>query len=291
MEMQGRMAGAFKCGAINNDIINIHLGGTPTADPAMFGFNPMGPSGENPSSFVKKIEAGIRFFSDTAKVVYPKYCQQQDWKDRFTKTILTWSAYSGEIEFFKNMRPEYVSLGHNNLNIDNAYFWKDPQNKLDCGVIDFGGFGVSNLGHKLYWILNCSEFENIRDNLDDYIAMFVTTYQRFGGPQLDPNRVRLHVFQTMVANCNQMMQAIPNCMKMCPAKEWDTIKDRHDPRIAGNIDGKSTLRSTLRQTDNGIRMIEECGGDKVLQDWIETYFVGGFECQAKSESMIWGKPM
>jgi len=137
---------------------------------------------------------------------------------------------------------------------------------LDCGVIDFGGFGVLNLGHKLYWILNCSEFENIRDNLDDYVALFVSVYHEWGGPQLDPNIVRQHIFLTALANTNQMSQAIPNCFKMCPPKEWETIKDRHDPRVAGNIDGKSTLRSTLRQTDNGVRLITEMKADEVLRD-------------------------
>ena len=38
--------------------------------------------------------------------------------------------------------------------------------KLLCGVLDWGGFGASCLGHKLWWYFNCSEFEMLKERTD-----------------------------------------------------------------------------------------------------------------------------
>lgn len=40
-------------------------------------------------------------------------------------TMMTWSAYSNEIQYWLHSDLSYVSLGHNNLNSDNAYFWRN----------------------------------------------------------------------------------------------------------------------------------------------------------------------
>ena len=113
--------------------------------------------------------------------------------------------------------PDYVALSHANLNVDNAYYWRDeastfpetlvmlghicilclwrtnknprwqevelgiqpfgsvlsPQaGKLTCGVLDWGGFGASCLGHKLWWYFNCSEFEMLKERNDSQILGF-----------------------------------------------------------------------------------------------------------------------
>lgn len=292
MVMLGRIAGYHKAGKMGEEsFVRANLGKTPgdRDSPMMFGMNPFGCSGENPASYTKKLETAIKFFAETAKVVFPAFAATGPFRQKYTDIMLQWNAYANEIEYFKCCDPDHIALGHNNLNIDNAYFWRDDGGTLDCGLIDWGGFGASNLGHKIYWILNCSDFENIEANLSDYIDAFVTSYKESGGPQLDPGLVRTHLSLTAVANLSQMCGAIPNCFKMCPQKEWDTIKNRHDPRIADNIDGKSTLRSTLTQINNGLNMIQVMGADKELDRFVRDIWVGQFNQPAKSEEMIHGK--
>mmetsp|Transcript_12955 Transcript_12955/g.40419 ORF Transcript_12955/g.40419 Transcript_12955/m.40419 type:complete len:662 (+) Transcript_12955:133-2118(+) len=291
MRMMGRIAGAHKSGRFaSEEVIAANLTRPPAGpeNPMAYGFNPTGASGEPPESYRRKLDTAVKFFGETARVVFPSYAREKWFHDKFAATMLTWSAYQGEIEYFKIVSPDYVALGHNNLNVDNAYFWRDEQGVLDCGVIDWGGFGVSNLGHKIYWILNCSDFEHIEANLTAYIEVFIAAYHEHGGPLLDAELVRMHIFLTAIANLSQMMQAIPNCFSMCAAKEWETIKDRHDPRISENINGKSTLRSTLRQVDNGLRFLEELQADRVLERWIQEVWVGQFKQERKPDSCITG---
>eukprot|EP00971_Amphidinium_carterae_P091936 1820131-Amphidinium_carterae.1 len=56
-----------------------------------------------------------------------------------------------------------------------------------------------------------------------------------------------------------LLGAVPQIYRMCPKKEWPTIKDRKDPRISKNIDGKNTLRIYVaRDTPGSQRATESC---------------------------------
>jgi len=291
MVQSGRIAGYHKAGKMGSeDFVSANLSKPPGSpdNPMAFGMNAFGCSGEAPKSYVKKLDTAVKFFGATAKVVFPEYAPTEAFQKKYRDTMLLWNVYAMELEYYKCSNLDYVALGHVNLNIDNAYFWRDDAGTLDCGVIDWGGFGVSSVGRKVYWILNCSDFENIRDNLDDYMDAFITSYRESGGPQLDPDVFRADVYLTALANLSQMCAAIPNSIKMCKESEWETIKDRYDPRIAGNIDGKSTLRSTLIQVNNGLRMIEEMKADKALDTFIQDEWVRKWNQQAKTEAMIYG---
>jgi hypothetical protein len=251
-----------------------------------FGMNDSGPTGGYPLEVRRQLMQGIKFFSETAKVIYPEYVVTEAFQEKFLKTMMKLQAYNVEIDVWKNADDTYVALGHQNLNLDNAYFWRDSEGKLDCGLFDWGGFGELSVMHKLWWCINCSDFDEVKKNLDDYVGQFVTKYQEHGGPAIDKEMLRRGMLLTAMQNTYFMVISVPGCLKMCKAKEWATIKDRHDPRISGNVDGKSTLRTSIHVLGSGIRVIEELEGDKVLEDWIQQTYVGNWGKVAKSDEII-----
>merc|ERR1719362_1369246 len=149
--------------------------------------------------------------------------------------MLQWSCYAAETQYWKNSDKTYMMLGHNNLNADNAFFWREPTGELNCGIIDWGGFGVLSIGHKLWWVLNCADHGEVANNLDAYIESFCSGYREYGGPELDHSVLKMQIMITVFENTNFMVAAVPNCFKMCAQKEWATIEDRRDRRISGNI--------------------------------------------------------
>eukprot|EP00413_Alexandrium_margalefii_P015481 CAMPEP_0204535110 /NCGR_PEP_ID=MMETSP0661-20131031/13471_1 /ASSEMBLY_ACC=CAM_ASM_000606 /TAXON_ID=109239 /ORGANISM="Alexandrium margalefi, Strain AMGDE01CS-322" /LENGTH=158 /DNA_ID=CAMNT_0051541595 /DNA_START=6 /DNA_END=479 /DNA_ORIENTATION=- len=155
------------------------------------------------------------------------------------------------------------------MNVDNAYFWRDGEGLLNLGVFDWGGMGAFSLGHKLWWWLYCGDHELFRAHLSEYIAAFIASYAEHGGPVLDHDRLQSMVIITALEQMIGLIGAVPQIMKMCPRKEWDTIKDRYDPRISENIDGKSTLRLYLHCMNSIIRILEEMQGDRVLEGWVQ----------------------
>ncbi|CAE7205261.1 CPK2, partial [Symbiodinium natans] len=244
MEVSGQIAGADKSGRMGSQEFLAQSYSTPRArlgDPQAWGVTPHAASGGPPQANLAKLNTAIQFFSDTAKVVFPSYASDPAFVQKFTKTMMTFTGYFNELEFWKHQDPAYVALSHANLNVDNAYFWRDEAATLHCGVLDWGGFGAGCLGHKIWWYLNCSEWQPIQDHLGHYVDTFISAYRDAGGPELDRDRLLHMVKLTSLGNLYFMVSAVPDCLRQCPAKEWATIKDRRDPRIDENIGGKSTL--------------------------------------------------
>jgi len=275
IEQCAKIAGAYKRGATP-----WNYGSPPTA-PEAYGLNPTAPTGENPAACRSKLVFATRFMAETAAALFPPYVCEESFQRRWLDAMTKLNAYSAELRYWKMKDADYVALGHGNLNTDNAYFWRDRLGTLECGIFDFGGFGVSSLPHNLWWMLNMAEADQVVANLDTYIEAFVNRYEVHGGPRLTPDVVKMMIIITAMQNCMVMVAAIPNSLKMCSAKEFATIKDRHDPRVAENVDGKSTLRSCIHVLNGTIRLFEELHGAEVLEEWIQEVYVKQWGCFAK----------
>lgn len=289
MEKSGTLGGSHWKGTLASDQLLKCSFGQPQASPSnrdAWGMNEYGSSGEDPDVVARKVDTAIEFFSEIAKRLYPEYVTTTAYKAKFKRVMMIMAAYIREIEYWKHSDPDYIAIGHMNMNIDNAYFWRDENGKLDCGVLDWGGMGSNCMGHKIWWQLNCAEFQNIQANLTHYIETGAASYERSGGPKMDRDLLYKMAILTSLPNTYMMVGAVPNALKQCPAKEFATIRDRHDPRIAENVDGKSTLRTTLHVLLNGVRIIEEMCADEVLEQWIQDVYVGEWGFSAKSDAMM-----
>eukprot|EP00930_Biecheleria_cincta_P038999 TRINITY_DN26817_c0_g1_i1.p1 TRINITY_DN26817_c0_g1~~TRINITY_DN26817_c0_g1_i1.p1 ORF type:complete len:648 (-),score=107.25 TRINITY_DN26817_c0_g1_i1:105-1949(-) len=286
MKVHASIAAAHKTGRMGDDeTVSLHALVRPS-DPSVYGMKPDDCSGQPPQGIATGLKVAISFFADTAKHLYPEYVTSQDFQNKFFRTMMTGNAYAAEITYWKHSDPDYVSLGHQNLNMDNAYFWRDSDGHLDCGVFDWGGFGASSLAHRIYWCLNCSEYDQTAANLDEYLEVLTQELASQGGPRLSVSVLRMGVILTALENMQFMVASVPNSLRQCPKKEFATIRDRHDPRIADDVGGKSTLRTTLHCLLNGIRVLEELHADEVLESWIQDVYVGSFKQTAKTEEMI-----
>ncbi|CAJ1344013.1 unnamed protein product [Effrenium voratum] len=243
-------------------------------------------TGGHPKVCATGLRGAIKFFAATAQVLYPEFVMEDAFQEKFFRTMMTLNAYAREISLWKSSDADYVALGHLNLNVDNAFFWRDGEGGLDCGIFDLGGFGAAPMHHRIWWGLNCAEFPMIRQHLEEFLTVFIETYESQGGPKLDFDQLKAGVILTALENMSYMVASIPNCLKMCGTKEWPTIKDRHDPRIADDVGGKSTLRTTLLVLYNGLCVLEEFQADQVLAKWIQDTFVGSWGLAAKSDDVI-----
>merc|ERR1719476_905888 len=132
------------------------------------------------------------------------------------------------------------------------------------------------------------DFEVFKKNIKKLLETFCKEYEASGGPSVDPNEMYPMVIIAAFQQMSGLVSAVPQIIKMCPKKEWATIKDRYDPRIAENVDGKSTIRLYLHCINSIIRVIEEMKGDKVLDTWIQEVYRGEFKQTPKTNAMIYG---
>mmetsp|Transcript_46658 Transcript_46658/g.137858 ORF Transcript_46658/g.137858 Transcript_46658/m.137858 type:complete len:614 (+) Transcript_46658:87-1928(+) len=285
----GKMAGLYKAGKMGTpEQLNVSFGNASLRPMEQWGMNPGASSGEMAKMVKGKLDGAVTFISEVGKVLYPSYCSDPAFIQKFRTTMMTMAAYSAELNFWKNSNPDYVALTHQNLNVDNAYFWRNAEGQLELGVFDWGNLGASGVGHKMWWWVYCSDFEVFQANLDRWIEAFAAAYKEAGGPAVDKDVLRM---QTILSAMEQMLglnAAVPQIYRMCSKKDWPSIKDRYDPRISENIDGKSTLRLYLHVMNTIIRIIEEMKGDEVLQKWISDVYVKQFGQAPKTEAMING---
>lgn len=127
-------------------------------------------------------------------------------------------------------QPEYIVFCHWNANIDNAWFWRDQDGALKCGLIDWGRVGQMNVASALWGSLSGAEKHIWDDHLDDLLKLFVKEFREAGGGELDPAEIRLHMdlLVALLGTC-WLLDTVPLILREIP--DLETAENRFDPRF------------------------------------------------------------
>ncbi|BBX46188.1 hypothetical protein GCM10009641_47750 [Mycobacterium cookii] len=80
--------------------------------------------------------------------------------------------------------PDYIALCHWNANIDNAWFWRDTDDVLHCGLMDWGCAGRMNVAMALWGALSGAETGLWNDHFDELLELFAAEVRGCGWPDL-----------------------------------------------------------------------------------------------------------
>merc|ERR1719361_1856423 len=168
------------------------------------------------------------------------------------------NAYAAEHFYWRHVAfPDYVAFTHQNLNVDNAFFWRDDAGQLDAGIFDWGNIKAMGLGHMFYWWVYTAEWEMLVEHARSLSEYFVSAYHEHGGPLLDKDAYWTMYILTALEHQCSVIPAVPFIYKMCPKAQFASITDRKDDRIFKTIDGKSTCRVYLHCWCSITRMLLE----------------------------------
>jgi len=280
-----RMGALSKAGKLGDPkLVTKHFENREDVPLEAYGMRPEN-TGQPANMLTPKINMGIEFFSSVASVLYPSFCSDSSWQDKFRATLFKLNAYSAEFQYWLHADNDYVCMTHQNMNVDNAYFWRSEKGELDLGVFDWGGMGSRSIGFKLWWWLYCGEFDDIDANMDKYLDCMVDTYYEFCGLKLDKEVLRMMFVLTALTQMFGLLAAIGQIYRMCPKKEFASIKDRYDPRIGENINGKSTLRLYLQVMNTVCRMVQDWKADEVVDEF-ERRLCDALKISKKDESTM-----
>jgi hypothetical protein len=81
--------------------------------------------------------------------------------------------------------PDYIALCHWNANVDNAWFWRDSDDVLHCGLMDWGCAGQMNVAMALWGAMSGAETDLWDNHLDELLSLFIDEIRRCGGPDLN----------------------------------------------------------------------------------------------------------
>mmetsp|Transcript_58695 Transcript_58695/g.109882 ORF Transcript_58695/g.109882 Transcript_58695/m.109882 type:complete len:641 (+) Transcript_58695:61-1983(+) len=183
-----------------------------------------------------KADQLIRFVSETARAVFPQEIRDTAFLSKWKEEILEIADYGGEIHCFlsgagTSSPNDYVGLTHNNLQIDNAFFWRNEQDLVEVGLLDWGILTCGPLAGAVQGCISGASTEVLLEHRDAFLEAFLSSYEQNGGPSLDRERFKMMSNLMMLNWSLTVISNVAQVLKFTKAQEWQEIKDWMDPRL------------------------------------------------------------
>merc|ERR1719382_999302 len=174
----GRMAGLHKAGNLHPDVNEMFPMPGPTE---WHGILP----GLDEGTFkmdIGRVDQFVRFVGETAKAVMPDEITDPDFLAQWKKDIFVIKDFQSEIGVFQmgggvpGAGVDYVGLTHNNLQIDNAFFWRNEQNEVEVGLLDWGVLNCGPLAGAIQGCISGAQVEVLIEHRGAFLQAFIDEY-------------------------------------------------------------------------------------------------------------------
>jgi hypothetical protein len=146
---------------------------------------------------------------------------------------------------------DYLALCHWNANVDNAWFWRDADNALHCGLLDWGCVGQMNVAMALWGAMSGAETGTWDRHLDDLLSLFVAEIHECGGPDLDAGELRCQLMLYVGMMAVAWLLDVPALIRSRFADSAGSLS-RNDPLIKGD----ESVRAPLQMLSNALNLWE-----------------------------------
>jgi hypothetical protein len=203
----------------------------------------------------EKIDRLIDFVEGVGSHFFLPETTTRDFLARWREDLLFGLEHKDAVLAYLIADVDYTGLCHTNLNVDNAWYWRDEAGDLQVGLIDFGGFGQLSIAQALSGMLMMPDPERYLALQRSVIADFVRRFEAEGGRRLDPVRLlfelKASVFSTAIGT---ILEVVVGLLDQYTEAEWASMADRFDPRL---------------QNDGGGMASAIIWFDNVLRDWTD----------------------
>jgi hypothetical protein len=182
----------------------------------------------------------LKDFAAKAPQLLPRGLADEAFLDSFGHEARRVLDCEDGIRRYLNTQSDYVALCHWNLNIDNAWFWRD-ETGLHAGLLDWGSVAQMNLGGALYGVVCASEADFVESAMPALIDLFARTYRDSGGPDIATDVLgRMFDLSIAVLGIAWILDAPTIIAREVP--DFAAAGDRTDPRLAGNFLARAQLQ-------------------------------------------------
>jgi len=132
--------------------------------------------------------------------------------------------------------PDYGGFTHQNMNTDNAMFWRDDGGGVCSGFIDWGRFKRDNFARGLSNGYMCSDLcELVQESDERWIRNFIEAFVDAGGPPLDFDLFWEHYMLSQLLGGLAAID-LPRQLELTGSPDmtregWRSIRDYKDPRV------------------------------------------------------------
>jgi hypothetical protein len=172
-------------------------------------------------------------FAARCPQLLPAHIRSEEFLAQLQRDVPRYLQNELAIRRFLHSRPDLIALCHWNANIDNAWFWRDADGELECGLMDWGRVGQMSIALALFGALSAAEIELWDEHLDELLALFASEFQRCGGPSLDVPQLRTHLLLSVALMGLAWLLDAPALIQ-AQIPDLSSMENRRDPRFSAN---------------------------------------------------------
>jgi len=177
------------------------------------------------------LEIGMDFM-ETCHAVFPAGVLTPEFKEQFQREVSECIKYSTVANWWVyKIWPELMVLAHPNLQVDNAFYWRDGEGRMQAGLLDWGSVTHNTIPMVLASGWHSAEIGVMDEHEDQLACWFVDQMLEAGGKCCDKETFleMIKLSRTMIV-CG-MFTNLHKLYQLCPKTEWPSITGRMDQRI------------------------------------------------------------
>lgn len=159
---------------------------------------------------------------------------------RLDREVGRFLEHEATIKRYLQGNPALIALCHWNANIDNAWFWRDDEGELHCGLMDWGRVNQINVAFALWGCLSAADHVIWDEHLDELLGLFVSEFHANGGPGIDVAELELHLHLYVATMALSWMMDAPALILRC-LPEAANATGPHDPVFRGSEAARTQL--------------------------------------------------
>merc|ERR1719323_815451 len=133
----------------------------------------------------KRCQETIFFVRENAPQLFPPGICDQWFEETLLQTMGEVERAQKEILDYLYADEKYCGFTHENMNTDNAIFWRDGEGRIESGFIDWGRFKRNNLARGLTTGYMCTDLAQLMQESDKGLCnIFCEEYMKEGGPTI-----------------------------------------------------------------------------------------------------------
>jgi len=233
-----RLVAAHKAGAIGYDLENRFPYARAGRD-----FAPI----DNAEDLVHRL---IDFISRVAPHLFVAETTTPAFLERWREDVLFGLRHKDTVIAYLHKNVDYTGLCHPNLNVDNAWFWRDGAGQLHAGLLDWGGAGQMSIAQALDGMVMMPDPKMYTRLRHDLIATFISEYAELSGVILDVEELTLQckagIYSTAICT---ILTIIVDAVFAMPEEAYKGMKDIYDDTLqsTGMVAAIIWIDNTLRE--------------------------------------------
>jgi len=193
----------------------------------------------SPEQIAEKVVQLKAFLDSHPNLLSPKLSSHA-FLDRLTDEAPRFQAQQEKSNAILQSNPELIALCHWNAHVDNAWFWRDEYNQIECGLMDWGNVSQMNLAMAIWGCLSAAESDIWDNHLDQLLELFIAEFERWGGGKIRLEELKLHL-TIYVAKMGLMWMLDMPLITLSRIPGLAEIPNRFDPRIEANERARSQI--------------------------------------------------